>query len=46
MGLSKSESFFANIEANSTNLTFALLKAFEEDNNPKKVNLLLGGKCF
>lgn len=44
MGIIKLESFFENIDVVTNNLTFALLKAFEEDEDPHKVNLLLGGE--
>lgn len=40
----KSESFFEKIDVGQNNLTFALIKAFEDDRDPHKVNLLLGGE--
>ncbi len=38
------ESFFGSIDVEPSNLTFALIKAFEDDQDPHKVNLLLGGE--
>lgn len=40
----ETESFFTKIDVGPSNLTFALLKAFEDDRNLHKVNLLLGGE--
>lgn len=44
MGIIKRESFFSNIEADSKNLTFAILDAFAKDPDPNKVNLCIGGE--
>lgn len=44
MGIIKKDSFFTNIEADSKNLTFAILDAFARDPDPNKVNLCIGGE--